>query len=62
MGVYEFAVSDLSLAIRIDKQCMLAYYNRGCCYQKMKETQKVTRIPDVTVLKYVIGVPDICKA
>ncbi|EDV25303.1 uncharacterized protein TRIADDRAFT_24608, partial [Trichoplax adhaerens] len=37
---YNFAAKDLTKAIAIDHTCVLAYFNRALCYQKLKEYHK----------------------
>jgi Tfp pilus assembly protein PilF len=39
--VYKGAVEDLTMALRIDKTCSFAHYNRGVCYQQLKEYELV---------------------
>ncbi|XP_036605598.1 tetratricopeptide repeat protein 6 [Trichosurus vulpecula] len=34
---YKLAITDLNIAISMDKACFLAFYNRAICYNKIKE-------------------------
>ncbi|XP_031684552.1 uncharacterized protein ttc6 isoform X3 [Oncorhynchus kisutch] len=50
LQVYKGAVEDLTMALRIDKTCSFAHYNRGVCYQQLKEYELALRDYGIVLL------------
>jgi len=39
---YKSAIDDLTVAVILDRQCSLAYFNRALCQQVLKNTDKAS--------------------
>jgi len=39
---YKSAIDDLTMAVALDRQCSLAYFNRALCHQVLKNTDKAS--------------------
>uniref|UniRef100_A0A4X2LQX2 Tetratricopeptide repeat domain 6 n=1 Tax=Vombatus ursinus TaxID=29139 RepID=A0A4X2LQX2_VOMUR len=56
---YKLAITDLNIAISMDKACFLAFYNRAICYSKIKEFYMALRDYGIVLL---LNVGDDIKA